>query len=234
MNGKMYGDDHKLTNNWDADKDYGNEYAKVFFRVNVKGYGYPSFMFTDEDEKAFDGEIERIFTGLGWEIDRQGYNGACSEWKNGNSELYMHPQNLSGIVKKNDIKKVAQAIEDSNIELRWVDIYRTFYDVSVEEYEQMLAQYESKIIALVLQRSKTPRVNKAHPVCCVTSDVARQIECDRLGDGEQGKSDKVKYIEKVISSLVEKGYLVEYKQDGAWYIRTINKTEQKARHLIID
>lgn len=35
--------DHQLTNNWNPDEDYGNEYVNVYFRMETKGYGYPSF-----------------------------------------------------------------------------------------------------------------------------------------------------------------------------------------------
>ena len=32
-----YGDDHKLTNNWNPEQDYGKEYAKVYFNMESEG-----------------------------------------------------------------------------------------------------------------------------------------------------------------------------------------------------
>lgn len=31
--GREYGADHTLTNNWNPDADYGNEYVSVYFRI---------------------------------------------------------------------------------------------------------------------------------------------------------------------------------------------------------
>ena len=66
--GNEYGTDHQLTNNWNPDKDYGNEYVNVYFRMETRGYEYPSFSFTEEDRKAFDSELEEVFASLGWSI----------------------------------------------------------------------------------------------------------------------------------------------------------------------
>lgn len=33
--GNDYGADHHLTNNWDPDFDYGNEYVNVYFNIDT-------------------------------------------------------------------------------------------------------------------------------------------------------------------------------------------------------
>ena len=40
INGVQYGADHILTNNWNPDCDYGNEYVNIHFRIETNGYGY--------------------------------------------------------------------------------------------------------------------------------------------------------------------------------------------------
>ena len=36
--GNDYGADHHLTNNWDPDFDYGNEYVNVYFNIDTPSY----------------------------------------------------------------------------------------------------------------------------------------------------------------------------------------------------
>lgn len=40
-NGYKYGADGKQLSNWNPDKDYGEEYAKVYFRIDTPIYQYP-------------------------------------------------------------------------------------------------------------------------------------------------------------------------------------------------
>lgn len=61
-----YGDDHKLTNNWNPEQDYGKEYAKVYFNMESEGYSYPSFSFTEEQREKFTDDINKIFSSIGW------------------------------------------------------------------------------------------------------------------------------------------------------------------------
>lgn len=36
--GYEYGEDHALTNNWNPDEDYGNEYSNVYFNIDTPTY----------------------------------------------------------------------------------------------------------------------------------------------------------------------------------------------------
>ena len=38
--GYEYGADHTLTDNWNPDVDYGNEYVNVYFRIDTPSYDY--------------------------------------------------------------------------------------------------------------------------------------------------------------------------------------------------
>lgn len=109
--GNEYGEDYMLTDNWDPNLDYGNEYSNVYFRMETKGYNYPSFSFTEEDCNAFDKELTEVFTSLGWICEKESSSATCATWTKGKSNLYLHPQNFSGEVLKNDIKSIAEAIE---------------------------------------------------------------------------------------------------------------------------
>ena len=132
--GNEYGADHQLTNNWNPDADYGNEYTNVYFRISTKGYDYPSYCFTEEDRKNFDSDLVEVFTSLGWSCEEKACGGSCAIWHKGTQHLYLHPQNFSGEVLKNDIKEIAEALEKrESFYLRYVDLYETVYDITDQE-----------------------------------------------------------------------------------------------------
>lgn len=229
--GNEYGVDHQLTNNWNPDEDYGNEYVNVYFRMETKGYEYPSFSFTEEDRKAFDLEVTEVFTSLGWKCEEKAYGGSCATWHKGKQHLYLHPQNFSGEVLKNEVKQIAQALGKRNtFYLRWVDLYETVYDMTDQEYESALFQKDEEIKNATLEKCKTTRTSKFY----YTSDVIRRF-CDKYGLKQIGKEKysgiAIKYITKVVCELIAEGYLISARDNEL--IRTINKTEQKQRKLFV-
>ena len=230
----QYGDDHKLTNNWNPDCDYGNEYVSVYFRIDAKGYSYPAFSFTEEDRTAFNTELAKIFNSLGWKCEEEAYSGSCATWRNKKSHLYLHPQDFSGEVLKNDIKSIAEALENNTtFKLRWVDLYETVYDITDEEYEKFLSTKDEEIKNAALEICKTKRTNKY----CYMDEVVRYLSSKfrlrRIGEDEVmcGTRQIGKYIINVINSLIGEGYIVAARDNTL--IRTINKTEQKQRKLFV-
>lgn len=229
--GNEYGADHQLTNNWDPDLDYGSEYVNVYFRMETKGYGCPSFSFTEEDRKVFDSELSEVFTSLGWKCEENAHNGSCATWTKGKQHLYLHPQNFSGEVLKNEIKQIAEALERRNtFYLRWVDLYETVYDMTYEEYESALSQRDGEIKKAILENCKTTRTSKFYYAC----DVIRGFS-DRFGIKQIGKEKcsgiVILHIRKIIEKLIAEGYLAAARDNEL--IRTINKTEQKQRKLFV-
>lgn len=229
--GNEYGADHQLTNNWDPDLDYGSEYVNVYFRVETKGYAYPSFSFTEEDRKAYNAELDAIFSSLGWECEKSAYGGRCATWIKEKQHLYLHPQNFSGEVLKNEVKQIAEALEKRNtFYLRWVDLYETVYDMTSEEYENALSQKDEEIKKAILEKCKTTRTSKFYYAC----DVIRGFS-DRFGIKQIGKEKcsgiVILHIRKIIETLIAEGYLVAARDNEL--IRTINKTEQKQRKLFV-
>lgn len=229
--GNEYGADHQLTNNWDTNKDYGNEYVNVYFRMETKGYGYPSFSFTEEDRKSFDSEITEVFTSLGWKCEEKACGGSCATWYKGKQHLYLHPQDFSGEVLKNEVNHIAEALEKRNtFYLRWVDLYETVYDMTDQEYEEILSVKDEDIKKDIIGSCKTTRTNKY----CYSGDVVRHFAgkygIKRIGK-EKCSGIIMEHIVNLIKSLIEEGYLVSARDNEL--IRTINKTEQKQRKLFI-
>ncbi len=229
--GNEYGADHTLTNNWNPDCDYGNEYVNVYFRMETKGYGYPTFTFSEEDRNAFDTELFKVFTALGWKCKEETCNGRCSTWIKGKSHLYLHPQDFSGEVLKNEVKQIAEALENNNsFYLRWVDLYETVYDVTDAEYEKILSSKDEQIRNAILENCKTARTNKY----CYSSSIIRFLS-EKFGIKQIGKEKCsgiiIPYIWKIMELLIEEGYLVAARDKEL--VRTINKTEQKQKKLFI-
>jgi hypothetical protein len=55
--GNEYGEDHTLTNNWNPDTGYKNEYVNVHFRIDADYYQYPFNNYTQEQQQTFNDEI---------------------------------------------------------------------------------------------------------------------------------------------------------------------------------
>lgn len=235
--GNEYGADHQLTNNWNPDKDYGNEYVNVYFRMETKGYNYPSFSLTEKDRKDFYLEITEVFTLLGWECKEEAYSGSCSTWIKGKQHLYLHPQDFSGEVLKNEVKQIAEALKKhKTFYLRWVDLYETVYDMTDQEYEQVLSAKDEEIKKSLLENSKTTRTSKYYYAFDIVRSLANKFRLSRVGDNDgrnYGTGQTIKHILKVVQSLIEEGYLVSVIKNDTLLIRTINKTEQKQRKLFV-
>jgi len=81
--GNEYGEDHTLTNNWNPNINYGNEYVNVYFRIDAAYYQYQFTGYTEEDQREFDKEVAEIFQRLGWTVKERDSFGSCMTAHNG-------------------------------------------------------------------------------------------------------------------------------------------------------
>lgn len=233
--GDEYGVDGKLTDNWNPDHDYGNEYVRVYFRIDTPSYfrndGYHNFD-TEDDRNKWNKEISSLIKSFGI-LEDSGYTVEHSKDKQ--AYLHAHPQNISGVILKNDVKKIAEAI--SNMELssiRWVDLYETVYVISDNEYEKYLDGKQEEIRKALFEKSSTTRVTKFYNAFDVARNIAGSVRLNRLGldDGKHYSGGQtIDYILKTADEMIEEGYLKCFMDDGIQYIRSINKTEQKKMKL---
>lgn len=237
LHGRQYGDDHQLTNNWNPNKDYGNEYVNVYFRIDTQGYVHPFSNFTDEDRSQFGSDIARIFGGLGWLCDEPGSDWAGSTWESGWGGLYVHPQNISGCVLKNDVKEIAEALLQAEyFTLRWVDLYSTVYDITEDEYAQYLESIKDEIEKILIKEGKTSRRNLFHDAEYNINQVAAKVRLNRVQGEYYGWNQTYEYVQSVLQELVKAGYIVATTRMTAdeeirTIIRTINKTERREKKL---
>lgn len=229
--GLGYGADGKLLDNWDPDKDYGNEYAKVYFRINCPLYmrgKYSCSFDCKEDHLIFDRDVEEVFTKLGWKVDKFPDGGCCMEISKGKQSLYLHPQSFSGCVQKNEVGKIAETLrsQNSSFKLEWVDVYENIYDVTDEEYKAMLLQKKEKAQELILEKAKTTRrsffVNRED----VEDRVSLKIRVNRVREKGAPVVDLItpEFVKGLVDGLIAEGLIIPC---GDKLIRSANKTELK-------
>lgn len=228
--GNEYGADGKLTNNWNPSIDYGNEYTKVYIRINVSGYDCAAGFFNSEAEREkFYTEASKIIKSFGI-LEDCGYSVEHSKEKQ--AHLYVHPQNISGVIRKNDVKKVAEAFDNmENVSVRWVDLYNTVYVMTDAEYNEYLTTKKADIRKMLFEHLKTTRTNKYISQYDISHYLADKIRLYRLGldDGKHGGAGQtIDYINNCIAEMVAEGFLKQADNDRGIYVRSINKTEQKA------
>lgn len=231
--GNEYGEDRTLTNNWNPNIDYGNEYVDIHFRIDADYYQYP-FNYTQEQNTEFYKEVYNIFNQLGW--DAIDYTKGCDYIKSGKQQLYLHPQDFSGEVLKNNVKRIAELLEsNTTFKLRWIDLYETVYDISDTEYEEYLITKDEEIKKSLFEKCQTARTNKFYYIFDVARSIAGNYRLNRVGlnDGKNyGTGQTIEHVMKIIEQMIEENYIVSGMDNhGNKLIRSINKTEQKKLKL---
>lgn len=230
-----YGEDHTLSNNWDAEKNYGGEYAEVYFRINTPSYDFNDG-WEDGGKEFVREEVHEVFTSLGWTLEADYHiSGSCATYKKGKAHLYMHPNNYSGEVLKNDIKVIAEAIrERKTFSLRWVDIYRTVYDLTDEEYAAYLNTRNDEIRDALFNVCSTNRRTHYRHAFSVCRVLAEKFRLSRIGENDgryYGSGQTAEHIMNIIMEMIDAGWLVSHKEGKTLYVRSINKTEQKEKKM---
>ena len=230
--GNEYGEDHTLTNNWNPDIDYRNEYVRVYFRIDTPSYHYERGFSSTEDRDSWDTEASNLISSFGI-MEDSGYK--VDNGKEKCAYLYAHPQNISGVVLKNDVQKIAEAISNMKLSsIRWVDLYETVYVISDNEYQEYLDGRKDEIRKALFEKSATTRATKYYAAFDVARNIAGMVRLNRLGlnDGKNyGSGQTIEYILSVADEMIAEGYLKYFEEDGFKYIRSLNKTEQKKSKL---
>lgn len=235
--GPEYGPDHKLTNNWDPDKDYGNTYSEVYFRILSKEYMAPPYLgFEKAEKERFYREVQAVLMPLGWYMPEHDTTWECDYIFNindKNQRLYLHPQAFSGTIKKNDIKGIAEALrQHESFSLECVDLYKTLYDISDDAYLEYMKSRRKDIEDYIFESAKTHRRTHFQPVYNICSVAYNKIKIQRVSDnGYNIPKQEFEYIQSVVADMTKAGWLVSVKQGDTEYVRSINKSEQKSLRM---
>lgn len=227
--GNEYGANFELTDNWNPNADYGNEYVSVYFRIDTPLYDDCIYDFkSDEDSEKWHAETSELIKSFGV-MDGSIYDIERSKEKQ--AYLYAHPQSISGVILKNDVRRMAEAISKMELSSIWsVDLYETVYVISDNEYEEYLNGRRDEIRKELFVESATPRITKYYNAFDVARSLADKFRLNRLGinDGKNyGGGQTIDYILNVANEMINEGYLKFFERDGEKYIRSLNKTEQK-------
>lgn len=231
--GHDYGPDHKLTNNWDPDAEYGNEYVKVYFYTDTPTYSQNGFE-TAEDKIAWFEEADNLVTSSGV---KRGCSYEVINSTDKSPYLYIHPMEISGVILKNDVKKIAEAIcKAKNFSLRWVELYETVYLMSDEEYEKYLTGRNDEIRKQLFLTCGSVRKNHYYKEQDVCYHVSKYFKLNRLGIQEDAfhreTGQTFLYVKKIAKEMEKEELLVttiKHTPDGDLkMVRAINKTEQEA------
>lgn len=235
-----YGEDHKLTNNWNPNAEYADkEYIKVHFRIETKLYHFnDGFGRYGEDSRerkaeAFYSEAQKALESIGFVVSQSWLGGSCPRAIREKEELYLHPMDFSGDLKKSSVGEVGNALEKVSAEVfkvSWVDLYETVYDMTSREYEDYLRSKEKEIEKMLMEIARTKRSNLYKNIYDVKECVTDKVRLNRVGRPELagcpgGQTDR--FVMDCMESLVNRGYM----KKGPWHddlIRTANKTEMKS------
>lgn len=222
-NGYKYGEDGILLSNWDPNKDYGNEYVEVYFNIETPFYRYPFNDYSKEDLERFHQEAETVLGEFGFHKPEVPYTvGLVS----GKERLHIHPQQISGEVLKNRVKQIAERFCDcETFSLRWVNLHKTYYDMTDEEYETLLAAKDSKIRNVILEKAVTKRKNLFVSLERMIEAIYKPFFVCRVGErnNDCGKDERSvkKHIEELVQQMVEENLLDSFSDERGMFIRTI-------------
>lgn len=207
---------------------------KVYFNINTPSYMHdkdPSaFGFaSDEARDEWYAAASKVIASFDI-LEDSGYNVENSAEKR--AYLYPHPQQISGVILKNDVRKVAEAIECMSLSsIRWVDLYDTVYVLSDEAYEKYLMFKDEALKKDLFDVCQTPRITRFYDAIEISRALAMKYRLKRLGinDGRNyGSGQTIDHIMRLMQKMSEDGLLVMTSPSGEeTYVRSLNKTELK-------
>ena len=242
-NGKQYGPDGHLTDNWDPNAAYADtEYVDVHFRIRSKGFdAMHGHFYTTEDGAAFDEAVSSLFVSLGFSVKSGRHSGSCSTVVRGYESLYLHPQDFSGFVRKSSVKEIAKAMENREglFWCEWVDLYDDAVEASDEGYAMIIKRNLPSMRRHAVAYARTKRYDRFYERRSIISSVMRRFVPRRVNylnkigyvpDGYNSYDPvALEVVAGVLADLVGAGWLIEAREGS--YVRAANKGEQKAKHL---
>jgi len=208
-------------------------YKRVFFRINTPSYRTKNGIgFQGQDGKKFDNEAVNLFVNDGWDVKKRSDNGRCSTVTKAKQELYLHPDHFSGVAVKENIPHIEQVIKSGKLFTpRWTDVYDEVFDMTDEEYLELLQSKKAEIEQDLLEKFQTKRSN-----LYITSSwngvnsVYSKHHLKRLSSyvGVYSSSDPDwQFIEKIFNELVNEGRIVTAETKNGTGYRTNKKLFKK-------
>jgi hypothetical protein len=205
-------------------------YRHVYFRIE-SGYVW-SKGHTPEQSEAFHKEIDEIFLSDGWEIQKSKGSAGCETAVKGKEQLYLHPMDLSGVVLEENIPHIESLLSDrETFKHRMTDVYEQVFDISKDEYLQMLKDKEEYIKQDILTACTTPRRNlfitQVHSIINKVLNKYRIKRIDHyIGVYSSGDSD-YQYVLNVWERLLEDKKIITGETKNGKGYRTATKKDMQ-------
>ncbi len=201
-------------------------YRNVYFRINSAYRGYSGWA-DPADENRFREESRQLFESNGWTL-QMGGNGVSDTVTKGDQELYLHPQNFSGVVSEAEIDEIKALLAGAkSFQCQGVDCYEEYLDISNEDYQQWLESERDNIHEALLAQCKTPRRN-LYRTGCVIDSVVEKFSLNRVYD-KHGEHDLAKgFVQELFADMIAKGEIaVAETKHGTGYRAVQNAEPQQ-------
>jgi len=218
------------------------KYKNVYFRISCPlyrgnwGIGFQS----QENKELFYKTVTDLFLNDGWEIKNKKYlsSSGCPRVIKNKQELYLHPDQFSGVVIEDNIPYIEQLIKTCNLlSYRWTDTYNEVFDLTDEEYIDILKSKQADIEKDILNIYTTKRSNLyITDTWTPLNRVLNKYKIERLSHfvGVISSDDvDIQWINKVFKKLINEGKIVTAECRNSTGYRTINKAEQKALNICL-
>lgn len=175
----------------------------------------------------FRAECRELFQTAGWEL-HPGYRGICDTVIKGSQDLYLHPQEFSGVILDSEVQRIKDLpAKAKTFQCYHVDFYEEYLDINDEEYRALLETKREEITAALLKSYKTKRSN-LYIVDPVAPDIAERFSVRRICDKENHHNIAYRFVSDIVDQLLEQGLLVTAKATHGDGIRATTDKEKKA------
>lgn len=116
------------------------------------------------------------------------------------------------------------------MKLERVDVYKTVYDMTDEEYETILVSKDEEITESLLKACKTTRTYNYYDAVTVAVSLANKFRVLRIGDSDGhngGDGQTARHILTIIEKMASNGQLIAVNVNKQLLVRTPNKTKQR-------
>ena len=210
----------------------GAQFVKVHIRIDTPSYRQGGILGfdTDEDRAQFHNNIEQALRAgnLIKDGQRAKSSGDYPE------DLYIHPDDLSGVVALHKIPVILKALEACpTSSTSWVDIYAFPEGLDQDEKQRRLGYYEPELIRKIIRQVNTQK-RRAYRELDVFSDTGLSsylpglqfMEFYSRGMGSCSVSGQ--FLENLLADLIREGLLYMAEQQGHRFYRAPLKGELKS------
>jgi predicted transcriptional regulator len=224
--------------------DVSNKYSNTYFRVFGNGYDSSGQSVWQEHVKAaYDNEVRSIFMSHGWIVTETTNNASSARATKGRSNLYLHPQNFSGVCENMERERLFESLKNaSTFKCRVVDVYEEIYDMTDEQLAELLERKRDVITSDLLEEFTTKRRNLYITdigLFGVNGKIAKKHSVKRLAiDGKKSSSGKddctvgicLKFVSSIFDELVNNGKIVTAKTKNDLGYRTAKKGDPSMKN----